>query len=113
MNTIKKCSVISDKDKALLSEIKKVIQATLPSADVLLYGSVAKGTQGPESDYDLLVLTKAPLSRKAKHIIERKILDLELAHDVILSTIYHTKAEWHQRACLPFHREVEKYGIAL
>jgi uncharacterized protein len=113
MNTIEQTRVVSDQDKRLLGEMKKVIQAVLPTAEVLLYGSVARGIQGPESDYDILVLTDEPLSRNEKGQIERQVLDLELAHDVVLSTIYHSKEEWGARAALPFHNEVQKYGVTL
>jgi len=113
MKTIEQTHVVSEEDKALLRKMKKLIREVVPTAEVLLYGSVARGIQGPESDYDILVLTDEPLSRNGKREIERQVLDLELAHDVVLSTIYHSKAEWRLRAALPFHNEVEKHGVAL
>lgn len=113
MKTIEETRVVSEEDKALLCEMKKIIGAVVPTAEVLLYGSVARGTQGPESDYDILVLTDETLSKNERHKIERQVLDLELAHDVVLSTIYHSKEEWSLRAALPFHNEVEKHGVAL
>ena len=113
MKTIEQTPVVSETDKALLRELKKVVLDVVPTAEVLLYGSVARGIQGPESDYDILVLTDEPLSKNGKRTIERQVLDLELAHDVVLSTIYHSKPEWRQRAALPFHNEVEKHGLTL
>jgi len=113
MKTIEQAHVVSDEDKTLLLKMKKAIREIVPTAEVLLYGSVARGIQGPESDYDILILTEEPLSKDGQRKIERQVLDLELAHDVILSTIYHSKAEWRLRAALPFHNEVEKYGVAL
>jgi predicted nucleotidyltransferase len=113
MKTIEQTTEVSEQDKRLLGEVKRVVQEALPTAEVLLYGSVARGTQGPESDYDILVLTDKPLSESKKRGIERQVLDLELAYDVVLSTIYHSKEEWELRAALPFHNEVEKYGVAL
>ncbi len=113
MKTIEEMHVFSQEDKALLLELKKIVLEVVPTAEVLLYGSVARGTQGPESDYDILVLTDEPLSKNGQREIERQVLELELAHDVVLSTMYHSKAEWRQRAALPFHSEVEKHGVAL
>ena len=113
MKTIEQTHVVSEEDKALLREMKQVIREVVPTAEVLLYGSVARGNQGPESDYDILVLTDEPLSKTERYKIERQVLDMELAHDVVLSTIYHSRAEWRLRAALPFHNEVEKYGVAL
>ena len=53
------------------------------------------------------------MSNKEQDELERQVLDLELARDVILSTIYHTKEEWRLRRTLPFHNEVEKHGVVL
>jgi len=113
MKTIEQTPIVSEEDKALLREMKKIVRSTVPDADVLLYGSVARGTQGSESDYDLLILTDEPLDKHERRGIEHQILDLELAKSVILSTIYHSKAEWRLRASLPFHDEVERHGIVL
>ncbi len=113
MKAIEQTEVVSERDRKLLDEIKKIVREVRPAAEILLYGSVAKGTQCPESDYDILVLTDEPLLKEEKCGIERQILALELTHDVVLSTIYHSQAEWRLRAALPFHNEVEKYGVAL
>lgn len=113
MKTIEQTQCLSEQDRALLQEIKELIREVVPSAEVLLYGSVAKGTRGPESDYDLLILTDEPLAEDTRERAERRFLEMELAHDVILSTIYHSKAEWRRRETLPFHTEVEKHGIKL
>lgn len=113
MKTIEQTNVVSEEDKTLLREMKKVIGGVVPTAEVLLYGSVATGTRGPESDYDILILTDEPLNKDERCRIERQVLDLELARNVILSTIYHSKGEWRLRASLPFHDEVEKHGIVL
>ncbi len=113
MDTIEKCQVISAEDKALLREMKAIVQKELPTAEVLLHGSVARGTKDPESDYDILVLTDGALAAELRRGIERQILELELANDVVLSTIYHSKSEWRLRLALPFYNEVEKHGVAL
>lgn len=113
MRTLDEAGVISDQDRLLLHEVKHIVRRLLPTADVLLYGSVARGTQDAESDYDILVLTDSPISKEDRCEIERMLLDLELLRDVILSTIYHSRSEWASHSTWPFHTEVEKHGIAL
>ena len=113
MKMMDEISVLSDEDKKLLGEVKGLIQGAFPTAEIFLYGSVATGHRGPESDYDILVLTDEAMSNKEQDELERQVLDLELARDVILSTIYHTKEEWRLRRTLPFHNEVEKHGVVL
>ena len=113
MKTIEQTDVVSEQDKMLLGEVKRIVREVCPSAEVLLYGSVARGTQGPESDYDILVLTDELLSKAEKSVIRRHVLGLELDRNVVLSTIFRSKGEWERRAGLPFRSEVEKDGVFL
>ncbi len=113
MRTLDEARVVSDQDRLLLHEVKHIVRHLLPTADVLLYGSVARGTQDAESDYDILVLTDSPVSKEDRCETERLLLDLELLRDVILSTIYHSRSEWASHSTWPFHVEVEEHGIAL
>jgi tRNA nucleotidyltransferase (CCA-adding enzyme) len=43
--TIELTRVISEDDKALVRELKKVVREFVPTAEVLLYGSVARGIE--------------------------------------------------------------------
>lgn len=113
MKTIEEVTVVSDQDRRLLHEVKRTIRESLPTAEVLLYGSVARGTQEPESDYDILVLTDDALSREEERAVDNAIYELELAHGVVLSTIYHSIEEWNRHPAMPFHVRVESEGIVL
>ncbi len=113
MTTIEQTGIVSEQDKMLLGEVKRIIREVCPTAEVLLYGSVARGTQEPESDYDILVLTDKLLPKAEKSTIRRHVLGLELDRNVVLSTLFRSKAEWERRAGLPFHSEVEKDGVLL
>ena len=44
-------------DIELLKQCKAAITDILPDAEIILYGSRARGDAHPDSDYDLLVLT--------------------------------------------------------
>jgi predicted nucleotidyltransferase len=46
-------------DEPLLSTIAAEIQAAIPCAEVLLFGSRARGYERPDSDLDLLVSHRA------------------------------------------------------
>ena len=115
MRTLDETDVISAKDKELLLALKSIVQRSLPTATVLLYGSVARGTQDSESDYDVLILTDARLSRDVRDMIERQVYDLELDREVVLSTIYHTRDEWDTPIVRgsPFYREFSRDAIRL
>ncbi|HIJ64849.1 MAG TPA: nucleotidyltransferase domain-containing protein [Candidatus Hydrogenedentes bacterium] len=113
MKTLEQADALSEQDKKLLIEIKRVIQALLPAAEAMLYGSAARGVRGPESDYDILVLTDKPLTRDEERTVDNAIYDLELAHEVVLSTLYCSKRRWDKHPAMPFHIEVRKDGIVL
>jgi predicted nucleotidyltransferase len=113
MKTLEQVETISDKDRRLLHEVKQTVQSFLPAAEVLLYGSVARGTQDAESDYDILVLSDVTLSRAEERAVDNAILELELNYDIVLSTIYHSKDFWRRHRAMPFLIEVENEGVVV
>ena len=115
MRTLEKASAVSDEDKALLQELKAVIQRHRADAEILLYGSVARGTRGPESDYDVLVLTEDPLEWQEEEAVRAAVYELELEHDVIASMIVTSRAQWDRSVVRgsPFRKEVERDAIVL
>ena len=115
MRTLEQTDTVLTKDKELLREIKQVIQRFLPEAPVLLYGSVARGAGGPESDYDILVLTDAPISIRQQVPIRNAIFDLELRRDMVVCLGFYCKTEWEQPpvCASPFHENVQTEAIVL
>jgi len=115
MKRISECEGIRAYDKELLAQVKKTIEGFLPRAEILLYGSVAKGHHDAESDYDILVLTDSPLSRQEQAAIRDTLFELELATGAVLSVIFSSREEWNQppRAGSPSRQNGERDGILL
>lgn len=115
MKTLDQADVISTGDRQRLIEIKALIRQFEPDATVLLYGSVARGTHTPESDYDILILTDQELSRARQAEIRDVISDWELDTGIVVSVIFDPKAEWSDTGgwIPPFHREVQRDAIVL
>ena len=113
MMRIKDVKAISPRDKGIVAEVKEVALRLLPAAEVYLYGSVARGNHGPESDYDFLVVTGAPLTAQKEETVWDAVFDIEVAHGVPISVQFCAKDEWERHQNMPFYLEVRRDGIAL
>ncbi|MFP4622537.1 MAG: nucleotidyltransferase domain-containing protein [Bacteroidales bacterium] len=58
--------------------IRRYIDTIDPKAEVILYGSRARGDEHSESDWDILFLTDYPVDRETENKFRDKLYDLEL-----------------------------------
>lgn len=106
-------STLSITEKEALDKVKRTIRGFLPTATVLLYGSVARGTQRPDSDYDVLVLTEEPVPHAQQDVIDDAVYDVQLAHGVLIVVNFIDRALWEQHPVMPLRQEVERDAILL
>jgi len=100
-------------DKALLARCRQAIRQAVPDADIILYGSRARGDAGEYSDYDLLVLVDQPISMALKDRILASIYPLELETEAMLTVVTYNRHQWESFPCreMPFHKNVERDGV--
>lgn len=100
--------------KALIS-IQNQLHEKFQVDTIILYGSVARGTQDIESDLDLLILTPEPLARIVRHQITDLIFDVNLQYDTNVSSLVVDEESWEKGAAsvLPIHDEIMREGIAV
>lgn len=66
--------------------VKRLVERFHPD-EIILFGSHARGTAGPDSDYDLLVVTRVTGSRRAMRVKMRlAVHDLGIPIDVVVAT---------------------------
>jgi len=113
MKPLREAKKVPPKAARLLRQCKRIIRQFLPDATVLLYGSLARGTAGPESDWDILILTEARLTATQEDPIRDVLFDFELEHDLPLSLIFHAREDWDAplHRVSPFHRSVQREGV--
>ena len=69
----------------LYQEITRRIVDTANPVKVILFGSRARGTAHPDSDFDLLVIEHDPVSAHQEEIrLRRRLRDLEIPVDIIV-----------------------------
>ncbi len=105
---------MSEKLKVILKELATKIKKEFQDAEVILFGSVARGDDTEESDVDILVL----LDKREKGTFD-KIIDIcfqiEQEYDVVISPLVHTREEWNSFPCnvSEIKYSIEKEGIKL
>ena len=80
---------------------------------IILYGSVARGTQKVESDVDIAVIVRKYTEDMHDKMIDLTV-DLELEYNKVLSVLlidYDNFREWED--VLPFYKNMKKDGIML
>lgn len=105
-----------------MESLQKVFEKMIPGLQnifgnilecIILYGSVARGTQTDESDVDIAVIVRKYTEDMHDKMIDLTV-DLELEYNLVLSVLlidYDNFKEWEN--VLPFYKNVKKEGIML
>ncbi len=79
---------------------------------IVLYGSVARGTNTVESDIDIALLLNGGLSKITEDRLSDLVVDLNLKYDTVLSVIdidYEIFRKWEK--VIPFYKNMNEEGI--
>jgi predicted nucleotidyltransferase len=99
----------------LLTRVKQAVREIEPEAEVILYGSRARGDSNAQSDWDFLILVEGPATDERVDRIRYCLYEIEWESAEVLSSIVRSREEWHSQplAETPFHRNVELDGVVL
>jgi predicted nucleotidyltransferase len=115
MRHLEDVDTLTEDEKRMLREVKAAVLLHAPGAEVVLYGSAARGERGPESDYDVLVLVDRRLSSREEDPVRAAIYRVGLEHDALVSVMFYAESEWDSTlvSASPYRRNVEREGVAL
>ena len=106
--------IMKRKTIKLLQLIKRKVLEINPNAQILLYGSRARGTEHNESDWDLLILLdKDKIEDSDYDQIFYPIVELRWKEGEQFSPKLYTMKDWMQRSFTLFYKNIEKEGIVL
>jgi len=102
-------------DIKLLKRCKKAIRQVVADADVILYGSRARGDANEYSDYDILVLIDGVVSISLKERFVDQTLPLELETGAVLTLMTYNRQQWDTPLyrAMPFRKNVDREGVLL
>jgi len=97
----------------LLKEIKQKVIAVEPNAEIILYGSRARGDFTENSDWDLLILVDGILNDQRVDRIRHHLYEIEWEEGDVISSIIRTHQEWDSPIyqVMPIHQRIEEEGV--
>jgi predicted nucleotidyltransferase len=106
---------MTDHEKEVTQRIKAKIMEKDPTAEVILFGSHARGDANKDSDWDILILVNKPKYERSMGDIYRDALfDIELDIEEIISPIIKSKDDWETRYVpTPLYQNIKEQGIQL
>lgn len=106
---------MTKKVQSYIKEIKAAILSVAPDAEIILFGSQARGDAQEDSDIDLLVLVEGEeVTMQEQMAITTPLYDLELKTQTVISSIVRTRKQWFNAPFkTPFYINVMNEGIKL
>lgn len=106
---------IKENDNHAILALKERITASTAVENMVLFGSVARGEATDESDVDILIVTKKPISYEEENGIYDTVFLINMEHDTNLSVVIMPKEKWDSPlwSLLPLHQAIVREGVAL
>lgn len=103
------------KEKDLADLIKSKIHQKNPDAEVILFGSHARGEASVDSDWDILILINGiNINRQIERAFRDQVFDVELEVGEPISTFVYTRNDWETKYCMtPLYNNIKREGIRL
>lgn len=102
-------------NKTILDDIRSSLKNNMPmGGKAFLFGSQARGTAHPGSDWDILViLNKDVLEPSDYDTITYPLTSLGWEIGENISPVMYTQKEWDSNKMTPFYKNVQRDGILL
>lgn len=106
---------MNQKEIEITQKIKARIRKKNPLADIVLYGSHARGQSHKDSDWDILILlNQTNVNRLVEKEYRDELFDIELEIGEPISTFVFSKSDWEQKYHMtPLYQNIKREGIKL
>ncbi|MBI3967050.1 MAG: HEPN domain-containing protein [Chloroflexi bacterium] len=101
--------------RPLAAQIRDAVDEVEPGAQVVLFGSRARGDAQPDSDWDVLVLVDGAVTADREALLRRRLFALELATGAVPAPVIVSRQDWTgaRYRALPLYRNIDRDGIDL
>jgi len=99
----------------IIQLIRQKVNEIDNTAEVILYGSRARGDNKRDSDWDVMILLKQKnVDKKIEQTFRHHLLDLELEIGVPISVFVYSKSDWEGKYSItPLFKSIKKEGILI
>jgi predicted nucleotidyltransferase len=98
----------------IIQLIRQKVNEIDNSAEVILYGSRARGDAKKDSDWDILILTNYPVSVEIERSFRNNLFDLEIETGEVFSTFVYQKQDWNTRHNVtPLYHNIKREGVRI
>ena len=106
---------MTERESNIANLIGSRIKSKDPGADVILFGSHARGDASDESDWDILILLDNPKrNRSIENIYRDEMFHLELELGEAISTFVYSKSDWETRFIFtPLYQNIKNEGVKI
>ena len=107
--------IMNKKEQNIIHLIKEKIKLKDPLADVILFGSHARGQSNLDSDWDILILLdQLNVNRSTEKAYRDQLYDVELEIGEPISAHVYSKTDWElNHAVTPLYQNIKREGILL
>ena len=105
---------MTQKDKYIIKLIKTSIMAIDPKAQVIIFGSRARGDAKKDSDWDILILTDYPVTTEIERSFRNNLFDIEIETGEVFSSFVYQKQIWNTKhKVTPLYRNIKREGVRI
>jgi uncharacterized protein len=99
----------------IIQMIRQKVNDLDSTAEVILYGSRARGDNKRDSDWDVMILlNRKNVDKKIEQTFRHHLLDIELEIGVPISVFVYSKSDWEGKYSItPLFKSIKKEGISI
>ncbi|MBO0348708.1 nucleotidyltransferase domain-containing protein [Phormidium pseudopriestleyi FRX01] len=101
--------------KELLDRLKRTVREVEPQAEIILFGSRARGDAASDSDWDFLILLNGEVNPDRSLAVRDRLYDLEWDCGEVLTSIVRSRQDWQTPLyqSTSFYKSIQQDGICL
>ena len=103
------------RDRNIIRRIREKVNELDNKAEVILYGSRARGDNKKDSDWDVMILLDQKIvDKRIEQTFRHHLFDLELEIGLLIQVYVYSKHDWEGKYSItPLYKSIKKDGILI